>query len=87
MSSSPPSQLCPVIVFATYYLLLLSFTQQCWLVRVLGICGLPSELITVSLGVGNMLANAKVESTSLINLAEQALYQVKGKGRNRVVLR
>ncbi|WP_044291322.1 hypothetical protein [Rivularia sp. PCC 7116] len=44
--------------------------------------GLPSEVITVSLGVTNMLTSAEVESIGLIYLGNQALR----KERNRVVL-
>ncbi len=51
-----------------------------------GIGGLPAEVITVSVGVANTLPDIQVKPTSLMEIAEQALYQAKRKGRNRVVV-
>ncbi|MCG6135241.1 MAG: AAA-like domain-containing protein [Nostoc sp. LLA-1] len=50
-----------------------------------GIGGLPSEVLTVSLGVANMIPQLNSEPTALINAAEQALFQAKRKGRDRLV--
>lgn len=50
-----------------------------------GIGGLPADVITVSVGVATTIPAIEVESTKLLEMAEQALYQAKRKGRNRVV--
>ncbi|MGB6296033.1 MAG: AAA-like domain-containing protein [Rivularia sp. (in: cyanobacteria)] len=51
-----------------------------------GIGGLPAEVITVSIGVASIKPYIEVESTRLVEMAEQALYQAKRKGRNWVVV-
>ncbi|MBH8564782.1 AAA-like domain-containing protein [Nostoc sp. CENA67] len=51
-----------------------------------GIDGLPATVLTVSLGVASMIPNAENEPNTLVNAAEQALYQAKRKGRDRVIL-
>ncbi|MFN6569198.1 AAA-like domain-containing protein [Dendronalium sp. ChiSLP03b] len=50
-----------------------------------GIDGLPANVLTVSLGVASIIPNAENELNTLISAAEQALYQAKRKGRDRVV--
>lgn len=51
-----------------------------------GIGGLPAEVITVSVGVASTVPNIEVKPIILMEIAEQALYQAKRKGRNRVVV-
>lgn len=51
-----------------------------------GIGGLPAEVITVSLGVASIIPDIEVESTSLMEIGEQALYQAKRRGRNCVIV-
>lgn len=51
-----------------------------------GIDGLPANVLTVSLGVASIIPDAYSELNTLVNAAEQALYQAKRKGRDRVVL-
>ncbi len=51
-----------------------------------GIGGLPAEVITVSVGVASAVPNIEVKPTILMEIAEQALYQAKRKGRNRVAV-
>ena len=51
-----------------------------------GIGGFPAEVITVSGGVASIMPCIEVESTSLVDMAEQALYQAKRNGRNRIVV-
>ncbi|MGB3534181.1 MAG: AAA-like domain-containing protein [Microcoleaceae cyanobacterium] len=46
--------------------------------------GFPEEVVTVSLGVANMIPHSEADSQLIIQAADQALYQSKKKGRNRV---
>ena len=45
----------------------------------------PSRCVTISLGVASMLPSLGVSPSSLIALADKAMYQAKNFGRNRVV--
>lgn len=51
-----------------------------------GIGGLPANVLTVSLGVASMTPEQESEPEFLVNTTEQALYQAKRKGRDRVIL-
>jgi GGDEF domain-containing protein len=51
-----------------------------------GMGGLPSTVLTVSLGVASIVPDIDSEPTTLITAAEQALYHAKRKGRDRVVV-
>ena len=44
-----------------------------------------SDFVTISLGMSVIKPMASQESTELINSADEALYQAKADGRNRVV--
>jgi diguanylate cyclase (GGDEF)-like protein len=46
--------------------------------------GFPEEVVTVSLGVANMIPHSEADGQLMIQAADQALYQSKKKGRNRV---
>ncbi len=48
--------------------------------------GFPEEYVTVSLGVGSLIPQSNTTFQSLMQAAEQALYQSKRKGRNRVTI-
>ncbi len=48
--------------------------------------GLPAAVLTVSLGVASVIPAIEVEPATLVNAAEDALYQAKRKGRDRVVV-
>ena len=45
----------------------------------------PGRCVTISLGVASMLPSMGVSPSSLIALADKAMYQAKNSGRNRVV--
>ncbi len=51
-----------------------------------GIGGLPAEVIKVSVGVASTVPDIEVKPTILMEIVEQALYQAKREGRNRVVV-
>lgn len=51
-----------------------------------GMGGLPANVLTVSLGVACIIPEAESEPAFLLAAAEQALYQAKRRGRDRVVL-
>ncbi len=51
-----------------------------------GIGGLPAAVLTVSLGVASIVPQANDDPTTLIQAAEQGVYQSKRKGRDRVTL-
>lgn len=51
-----------------------------------GIGGLPSTVLTISLGVVSRIPQLDTEATDLVDSAEQALLQAKRKGRDRFVL-
>jgi diguanylate cyclase (GGDEF)-like protein len=46
--------------------------------------GFPEEVVTVSLGVVSMIPDSEADCQLMIQAADQALYQSKKKGRNRV---
>ncbi|MEH2285067.1 MAG: AAA-like domain-containing protein [Nostoc sp.] len=48
--------------------------------------GLPAAVLTVSLGVASVIPAIEIEPATLVNAAEEALYQAKRKGRDRVVV-
>lgn len=48
--------------------------------------GLPAAVLTVSLGVASVIPAIETEPATLVNAAEEALYQAKRKGRDRVVV-
>ncbi|MBN3940251.1 AAA-like domain-containing protein [Nostoc sp. NMS9] len=48
--------------------------------------GLPAAVLTVSLGVASVIPIIETELATLVNAAEEALYQAKRKGRDRVVV-
>ena len=47
---------------------------------------LISPHVTVSMGIGTVIPNAAASVTTLIEQADQALYQAKSHGRNRLIL-
>jgi GGDEF domain-containing protein len=51
-----------------------------------GMGGLPATVLTVSLGVASLIPNAETEPAILVNVAEEAVYQAKRQGRDRVVM-
>ncbi len=51
-----------------------------------GIDGLPASVLTVSLGVASTIPDSEGDYTTIIGAAEQALYQAKRQGRERVIL-
>ncbi len=46
--------------------------------------GFPEEVVTVSLGVASMIPHSEADYQLMIEAADQALYQSKKRGRNRV---
>ncbi|MEH2341138.1 MAG: AAA-like domain-containing protein [Nostoc sp.] len=48
--------------------------------------GLPAAVLTVSLGIASVIPVIGIEPATLVNAAEEALYQAKRKGRDRVVV-
>ena len=46
--------------------------------------GFPSSVITVSLGVASTIPDSESDYATIIDAAEQALYQAKTSGRNQV---
>jgi len=46
-----------------------------------------SEYVTVSFGVASMIPKQDFSHEVLIDIADKALYEAKGQGRNRVILR
>ncbi|MEH2204139.1 MAG: AAA-like domain-containing protein [Nostoc sp.] len=48
--------------------------------------GLPAAVLTVSVGVASVIPLIGIEPNTLVNAAEEALYQAKRKGRDRVVV-
>ncbi len=51
-----------------------------------GIDGLPASVLTVSLGVTSIIPDPNGDYGALVSAAEQALYQAKRQGRDRVIL-
>ena len=45
-----------------------------------------SNIVTISVGVASVVPNLDSTSAELISQADQALYESKGKGRNRVTI-
>jgi len=51
-----------------------------------GIGGLPSNVLTISLGVASTIPTSEADPMGLVRSAEQALFQSKRRGRDRVTL-
>jgi diguanylate cyclase (GGDEF)-like protein len=46
-----------------------------------------ADYVTLSIGVASMIPSPQLSSHLLINMADEALYQAKKAGRNRIISR